>query len=320
MSRIFLDPDALKQSDVTLQRTKKSLQNSYQALHTIRKNPVTLNNSMYRQLTTMMTKIDTLQVRMQHISSFMSEAPLQYADANNMANSLAQQLRGPSTKATSQSTAYDELKKKEKPSKWKSYFWNTTESEFDHFNLKDGLGKILKDGLSIGGTYGAAIAKAVYRDKILNSDVGLDIAAGNFKVNGRCHANWKKDGKFDPSLSASVGAEASLAHGKAFVDYTSKYFGAGVSGKGSVGVVSAKAKAVINKKEVTIEGDIGAALAKGECSGKVKLFGITFTATLSGEVGAVGASAKYSSTSNSIEFGGKVAFLFGGGFNFKVDY
>lgn len=320
MSRIFIDPNVLRQSDGELQKSQRSLQASYKTLHTIRKDPITLTKGMYTQLTSVMNQLDTLQNRMHSISQFINETPIQYGNANTSMTSLARQLSSISQKVVSSLSLITEQSSMNKPSKWKSSFWQTTESEFDHFNLKNGLGKLLTDGASIGGTYGAAIAKASYRDKVLKSDVGLDIAAGTFRISGRCHANWKKDGKFDPNISASVGAEASLAHGKIFAEYQNDYFGAGVDAKGSVGVVSAKGKAVINKKEVTIEGDVGAALAKGECSGKIKLFGITFTATLTGEAGSIGASAKYSSTSNSIEFGGKVAFLFGGGFNFKVDY
>lgn len=274
-----------------------------------------------RSLQGMYRSINDSTRMLQNIDKFVNESANVYQkqelNLQNMASALLNATKK-GIKATLASTNL--LAKTPNNSNWKLGFMETSEHEFNGFSLNRGIMNIVRNGMGMGGTYGFALAKAKYRNRVAMFNVSSDLGIGQVKVSGDCYAKLRKDGKIEPNLAAKVGIKASLISGMAGIEYQGKYGSAGISASADVGTIYANAKSIISKEEVTIEGEVGAAAIKGEAQGKITLFGVTLTTTLSGEAGGFGAGAKYSSKANSLEFGGKLSCLFGLGLNFKIDY
>ena len=115
-------------------------------------------------------------------------------------------------------------------------------------------------------------------------------------------------------------AEAALAQLKAGLDIGTSYVHAGIEASVGVGVAKGAAKAVIKKDEVTLKGEIGVAAVQGEVKGKFSLFGADITLSGTGELGAAGVGAEFSSKTGEVEFGGKASLLAGLGFKVKINY
>ena len=88
---------------------------------------------------------------------------------------------------------------------------------------------------------------------------------------------------------------------------------------GQVGVAYGEAKITINKEEVTMKTDIGIAALHGEVKGGFNFFGAKITVTGSGELGALGVGAGFSSKDGELEFGGNASLLAGIGWKVKVE-
>lgn len=127
-------------------------------------------------------------------------------------------------------------------------------------------------------------------------------------------------GKLTPTLHLESEVGASLAKGEVHAGIENKYLHAIGEVSLAIGAITGHVKAVINKKEVSLKAEVGAAAVRGEVRGVISIFGINIRAIGVGELGSAGASAEFSSKQGEFEFGGKVSFLAGLGFKIKVTY
>ena len=90
-------------------------------------------------------------------------------------------------------------------------------------------------------------------------------------------------------------AKAALAQAVADIHLGNSYVYADGEASVGVGVVKAEGTAVLNKEELTLKGEVGAAAVQGEVKGSITILGVSITATGTGELGAIGAGAEFSS-------------------------
>lgn len=320
MSRVYIDT-ALRQSQQYLYKSQNALQRANSQNTQMKRNSYLLDASLRMSLATCTQQVANLQQRVMQITNFVNESLALYEQTETTIQNNAVHMESFTKDAnTYTDTRYMTGYVAPPISPWKTYFWHYSESEYNGFTLNRGLFNLIKNGAGFGGTYAFDIAKATYRNHIAGVAVKGDFAIGDAQISGSCRVRLKNKGKWDPNLNVQAGASVSAAHGIVSADWANAVFGAGVDAKVDVGVASAKAKAVISKKEVHIEGEVGVAAVKGQVSGTLNIFGITIQATAKGEAGAWGIGANYHTSSNSIEFGGKISCLFGGGFDIKIDW
>lgn len=147
----------------------------------------------------------------------------------------------------------------------------------------------------------------------------VDLLKAHLK--GTASMQFWKDKKFDPK--ADLAAEGSLCAASAQLSASWKpVSGLNVSGyaKGEVGAVYGKAEAVLSKEELSIEGTVGAAAVRGECSLSFSFMGAIVTLTGTGSLGSAEASFSYHHKNKEWEMGSKLGFIAGLGFKIKVNY
>lgn len=202
----------------------------------------------------------------------------------------------------------------------KTDFNKATKRFHTSFNKNKNIMSYLKNGVCVGlfGGYELACARAGFDKRYAQGEVG--VKAGKAHVSADAKVLLFQDKKFKPSLEVTAEAEAALAQGNASLRVGNDYLNAQGEVNVGLGVVKAGAKAVINKDEFTLKGEVGAAAVKGEAIGTISIFGIKITATATGELGAVGASAEFSSKKGEFSFGSKLSMIAGLGFKIKVNY
>lgn len=150
----------------------------------------------------------------------------------------------------------------------------------------------------------------------INGNVSLGKASLSLDAKGLLY----DDEKLKPSLILEGSLQAALAKASATVNIGNSYVYANGEASVGIGVVSAQAKAVINKEEIALKAEVGAAAVRGEVKGCISIFGIKITASASGEIGSIGASAEFSKKKGEFEIGSHCSFLAGVGFKIKVNY
>lgn len=321
MSHIHLDPHQLSSSNASLLQAIKALTAAKQLILQMEQRPFTLTDSMRSTMRTIQANAAHTHTQLSSIDAFVKTSSSLYETLEETIRRNAQALFPMQIKTAMQTASSSWVRKTgTTPSHWKRYTNTFTKSGYNSFTLDRGIKSLLQEGATISGKASYALAGIHYDNNPGNWRNRASLSVGNAEISGSFKAALKKEGVFDPNVTLQVGAEASAARGEISARYVHEYGEIGGNMRGEVGVASAKAKAVITKKEVTIEGEVGAAAVRGEATGKISLFGVTITGSVSGEVGSVGASGKFSTTSDSIEFGGHLSFLFGAGFNLKIDY
>lgn len=186
----------------------------------------------------------------------------------------------------------------------------------EHKGLMDYLHNGICAGLYAGYSIGNAHAKT--RMKYVNGDV--DLKVGQASISADAKGVLYQDGKFDPALilSGSIAMHGAIATGHVGVGTTKIHIDGDVSG--SVGAIEAEGKAIIDKDEVTLKANVGIAALKGKAQGSISIFGLKISLVGSGEVGAFGAGAEFSSKSGEFEVGAKLSLIAGIGFKIKVSY
>ena len=154
--------------------------------------------------------------------------------------------------------------------------------------------------------------------KYTSANAQFTLGSAHMSVDGK--GLLYDDGTWNPQLQLEAEAEAALAQLKAGFDIGTSYVHAGIEASVGVGVAKGAAKAVIKKDEVTLKGEIGVAAVQGEVKGKFSLFGADITLSGTGELGAAGVGAEFSSKTGEVEFGGKASLLAGLGFKVKINY
>lgn len=344
MARIAIHIQSLQASKESANQSIALLKRSQQSLKAIKNYPFTMTQGLYQNVDSLMQECRSLQEHLLRVSSFVKESQEVYENLekriqrkatiitkNNRKNtngiglssSLIHTLSGNhrAWKSVSNSAGtYQTIGTSSKESKWKGSSFDVSKSKYNGFTFNRGIGDILSNGMKAGASASYYVGNANYADNPGDFRNRAEFSVGIAEVSGKIHASFRNKGKISPKLEAEVGASVSAAKGMVSSAWIHEYGDVKVQGKGDIGVVSAKASAVIKPKEVTIEGEVGAAALRGEASAKFSLFGVTLTTTVSGEVGGVGASGKFSSKENSIEIGGRLSFLFGAGLNIKIEY
>lgn len=146
------------------------------------------------------------------------------------------------------------------------------------------------------------------------------LAVGSAHISGDVKTVLYEDKAWNPRLEFSVEAEAVAAQLKAGLHVGTSFISGDVEASVGVGVAKGEAKAVISKDEVTLKGEVGVAAVQGKVKGKLSLFGVDVTLTGTGELGAAGIGAEFSSKTGEVEFGGKASLLAGLGFKVKINY
>ena len=105
-----------------------------------------------------------------------------------------------------------------------------------------------------------------------NEHASLTTNVGNFQASGTCQAGIWKEQKFDPNLKMQIQSQASLLHATATTKLGGNkvYFETKETAK--VGVVVAKAEAILNKEEQTIGFHIGLLLLGHSLQYEIRLF------------------------------------------------
>ena len=198
--------------------------------------------------------------------------------------------------------------------------WKTTHRTHTTFGNGRSLVDYAKNGIC-AGIYGGfdAFRYAVGKNsKYTSANAQFTLGSAHMSVDGK--GLLYDDGTWNPQLQLEAEAEAALAQLKAGFDIGTSYVHAGIEASVGVGVAKGAAKAVIKKDEVTLKGEIGVAAVQGEVKGKFSLFGADITLSGTGELGAAGVGAEFSSKTGEVEFGGKASLLAGLGFKVKINY
>ncbi len=156
------------------------------------------------------------------------------------------------------------------------------------------------------------------QNKYMQAGANLDL--GHFQAQGECSFGvWKKK-QLDPHLLLDMEAMMSVTSGNLYGQLGNRHFGIYANAQGDVGCVYARAKAVINRKEQSLDVGVGAAAIRGEASISFRIFGAKVRLTGSGSIGSAEASLSYKHSSREWAFGSKLGFIAGLGFKVHVSY
>lgn len=178
----------------------------------------------------------------------------------------------------------------------------------------------LKNGVCAGIYAGFDAMKYTIGKSMKYLQTNASLALGKAHISLDAKATLFDDKKFTPALTLSAVGKAALAECKAVLSIGNDYVHADGEASVGVGVISGEAKAVINKEELTLKAEAGAAAVRGEAKASFTIFGITIEAIGSAELGAIGAGAEFSSKKGEFTIGGKASLLAGLGFKIRVKY
>lgn len=196
----------------------------------------------------------------------------------------------------------------------------TTHHKHTSYHGDESIIKLLQNGIC-GGIYAGFEAikwQAGLNYKYAQAYVNASVGKAETSLDAKFSLFDKK--KFLPSLLLQAEGSAKLAEVKALLNLGNKYLSATGEIAVAVGAISGSAEAIINKEEVSVKAEVGAAAVRGEVKGAISIFGIKISAVGIGEVGAIGAGVGFSSKKGEFEFGGKASLLAGLGFKLKVTY
>ncbi|WP_455789402.1 hypothetical protein [Amedibacillus sp. YH-ame10] len=205
------------------------------------------------------------------------------------------------------------------------FTYKTEVMKFNHrvhstLNKGGNLVGYVKNGVCIGAFAGFDVWRFRADKEMKYLKTGVDLRVGNMSVSADAKALLFQNGKLDPSLQLEANASATLAQAGAYLNIGNDYLNVQGEANVKVGTASAEAKAVIKKDEFTLKANVGAAAVKGEVKAVFSIFGVKITLKGTGELGAAGAGAEFSSKKGEFEFGGKVSMVAGLGFKVHVDY
>lgn len=294
--------------------------NSFKLLQQMQNYPLTLNQRMSNTLRNIQAKCHKVETQMTQINNFMQESASKY-------QLIEKRLRNEMVALSSLSkqtiinpyVASRPTFKKRDHSVYDAYVAKANHSFTNGLKLNN-IARILKGGVALAGSLSFDLAGASMQNKVGGLSVKGNVSVGHAELSGKVRVALKKDDVFDPSINIKVGAEAALAQGIAKISFANDLFTANATASGELGSAEAKGKVSISKKGVNVEGEVGVAAAKGKLTGSFKIFGIKFTATAHGEAGALGVGGKFQAEDSSFEVGAKLSCIFGGGFNFKIDW
>lgn len=187
---------------------------------------------------------------------------------------------------------------------------NSASWDIDKGNVGVGTKASIKGGLA------EVSGDASYGILSIEGEVAVGVASAEAKGN----ITLMHSGKFDPSIDIGAKAKAEFLTGEVEGQIGIDDLNVHAKAEGAVGVAEAEAKGSISSDGVSGKVEVGAAALQGEVSGGIKIFGIRIDASVEGELAAVGASAEFNMEKDSVELGGKLAFLAGLGLKIKVSW
>lgn len=207
-------------------------------------------------------------------------------------------------------------------------FWETSVKEWKtnkRFHTSISSGKSVKDYLKNGicfGVFGSVHALQLQAGKHMKyMDMSGSLNFGNLEASADARFNlYDDDEKLNPSVNVTGKILACFGEVNAKVGLGNSLLHVDAEATGRVGTAKAEGQAVISKEEVTLKGEVGVAALQGDVKGTFSFFGMKITVTGSGELGALGVGAEFSSKSGEVEFGGKMSFLAGVGLKVKIEY
>lgn len=252
-----------------------------------------------------------LRNQLYQLQSYFHDSQMQYEAMEQRLLTQAGQLR--SVSSSSDSSWQDQWYTRKDS-------WNTTHRIHTTFGNDRSLIDYAKNGICAGifGGFDAFKYKVGKDSKYTAVSGQFAIGTAHVSIDGK--ALLYDNGTWSPQLQLDAEAEAALAQLKAGFDIGTSYVSAGIEASVGVGVAKGSAKAVIKKDEVTLKGEIGVAAVQGEVKGRLSLFGVNITLSGTGELGAAGVGAEFSSKKGEVEFGGKASLLAGLGFKVKINY
>ena len=166
--------------------------------------------------------------------------------------------------------------------------------------------------------YEAGGSSAVVQSDHLFGVADLEVLPVGIK--GKAEAVLKdKNGNFNPSVILSGTAGAAALHGQVNAGLKLGKQNIGVQGGGQCLVAYGSAEVAFAPDEVKVDLQAGAAVARGECSVVVELFGYRITAGVSGSLGAAEAGLGFEYSTREWSFGCKLGFIIGAGVNARVE-
>lgn len=301
----------------------RSLEQQMQSLKQLRKQ---IRPTTYQQQVTMQslgTKASQLQAGMDGFKNFMDASITTYEAVEQFLKKYSNDFGMGTTSSTigenhSDDTSFvDDLYG---ATASKVTTMQTTTRFHNSITANKTLVSYAKNGVCFGAFAGFHAFRFQANKKMKYMQSKADLKVGSANISGDAKLLLFQNGKFNPALSMAANVNAVLAEAKGSLRIGNDYINAQGEASVGVGVVRAGAKAVINKEELTLKAEVGAAAVKGKVSGSFSLFGMKITATASGELASVGAGAQFSSKSKEIEFGGKLSFIAGLGFKIKINF
>lgn len=341
MNTLIIHTDQCHATSLFLTQSYRRLGISLDQLHQIKGQSYSLSPQFFEQIQVLVREVQLVQQKVQQIDIFVKESGYLYEQHERILIQQAEHLREQNEHKISKSMVSSEgigraknvLLMKKSLQKTTGTAISSTQygkwryTPFDHYydtthnaSLKRSARSLLQNGIIGTMEAGASLCTISRTDKVSGLINQAQVAIGNAEISGRVKGVLFQQKHFSPELMLNVNASVSAASGLISSMWRNEYIEVKAEAKGEVGVAGVRGNAVINKKEVTMEGEVGAAAAHGEVKGTLEFLGITITAKAEGEVGGIGVKGVFSSTDHSFEIGGKLSCLLGGGADIKIEW
>ncbi len=195
-------------------------------------------------------------------------------------------------------------------------------SGFSHSTSTTGSVASILTGKSVSGSLSANYALGATHSAWTTDTIvaTTDVGALEGSIQGKASLQVLKDKKINPQLELEVSGKGHLVAGKLNASLKEGPFQANVAALGEVGAVYGSAKAAFSLDEQVLKAQVGAAVARGECSLAIELMGIKLTIGFSGSFGGIEAGFEYANKANQWTMGFNGALFAGGGLRIQLDY
>ena len=173
---------------------------------------------------------------------------------------------------------------------------------------------------SLNANYALGATHSTWASESGNALATTTIGAIEGSVQGKASLQVLKDKKLAPQLELEASAKGHLMAGSLNASLKEGVLAASIAACGEVGAVYGNAKAAFSLDEQVFKAQVGAAVARGECSLAFELLGIKLTIGVSGSFGGVEAGFEYSNKVNQWTMGFNGALFAGGGLRIQLDY
>ncbi len=204
--------------------------------------------------------------------------------------------------------------------------WNVSflDGHFDptyQFLSKRTLRSLINQGISASVDAGFHLVRLSKISEREDMQASAEFAIGNAELSGTAHGVlFDEQYRFHPEIQAQATAYASAISALIRMDWQNDLIRTQTSAQGEIATAYASGEARINQEEITLKGEVGAALAQGEVKGVLEVWGVSVTVSTEGEIGGVGIGGAFSTSADAFEIGGKLSCLLGMGINIRIDW